>query len=57
VVQRRLAQFRAEAEKKHQEALAQARAEHEQALKKLEQVPASVLDEQVRRVVARFREL
>ncbi|MBP8131881.1 MAG: hypothetical protein KA184_20070 [Candidatus Hydrogenedentes bacterium] len=57
VVERRLAQFRAEAEKKHQEALAQARAEHEQALKKLEQVPASVLDEQVRRVVARFREL
>lgn len=56
-VERRLEQFRAESEKKHQQALAQARADHERSLKKLEQVPASVIDEQVRRVVARFREL
>ena len=53
----RIAQYRAEVEKKHQEDLAQARVEQERALKAIEQVPEASVAAQVRRVVARFREI
>lgn len=55
--EQRIAQYRAEAEKKHQADLAQARSSNERALKSIEQISESAVAGQVRRVVARFREL
>lgn len=55
--EQRIAQYRAEAEKKHQADLVQARAGHERALKSIEQISESAVAAQVQRVVARFREL
>lgn len=55
-VERRVGEFRSEAERKHQEDLAQAKAEHQAALAALEQVAATVITEQAEAVVAQFRE-
>ncbi|HNR32542.1 MAG TPA: hypothetical protein PKI11_16755 [Candidatus Hydrogenedentes bacterium] len=56
-VTRRIAEFRAEAEKKHADEAARAQSEHQQALRALEQTPEAVIATQARRVVARFREM
>ena len=55
-VERRVAAFRDEAERKHQEDVARAKAEHEAALAALNQIADSVIAKQADAVVAQFRE-
>jgi len=55
-VERRVATFREEAERKHQEDIVRAKAEHEAALAALDQIVGGVISEQADAVVAQFRE-
>ncbi len=55
-VERRVAVFREEAERKHQEDIARAKAEHEAALAALDQIVDGVIADQADALVAQFRE-
>ena len=55
--ERRIAEFRRQAEARHQQDLVQATAEFNAALEAIERVPAEVVQKQVTYVVNTFREL